>query len=86
MSEDNSTQTGDEVLLPSELLKQATALCEEMEELMTLHHFYYQAAEHLFGDGRETLASGLPIFSSWLRERDLGALEAINKLQEGMRL
>ncbi|MBL4828258.1 MAG: hypothetical protein JKY66_11210 [Spongiibacteraceae bacterium] len=85
MSKNDSTQSAPPVLPYSELLKHTTTLCDEMNELMALHHFFYQAAEHFFPSEGLSFRRGLSLFPCWLRERDLNALDAINQIQEGLR-
>ena len=85
MSEQDSTQSASKVLPPSELLKHTTELCNELDELMTLHHFFYQAAEHFFSDQGLSFKTGLSLFPAWLRERDIHALNSLHQLQEGLR-
>jgi hypothetical protein len=85
MSDSKCKPSEPKVLPPTELLKHATDLCNELDELMTLHHFYYQAAEHFFSDQGLSFKRGLALFPSWLRERDINALESLHELQEGLR-
>jgi hypothetical protein len=85
MNESDSTQSAPQALPPSELLQRATALCNELDELMTLHHFFYQAAEHFFEDKTLSFRRGLSLFPAWLRERDVDVLEATHQLQEALR-
>ena len=73
------------VLPPVELLKHATDLCNELDELMTLHHFFYRAAEHFFSDQGLSFKTGLSLFPAWLRERDIKALESLHQLQDELR-
>jgi hypothetical protein len=86
MSESNSTQSAPQALPRSELVMQATKPCDELEDLMALHYFFYQAVEHFFNDQGQSFRRWLSLFTSWLRERDLDALDAINELQEGLRV
>ncbi|MBL4827252.1 MAG: hypothetical protein JKY66_06000 [Spongiibacteraceae bacterium] len=85
MNESDSTQSAPPALPYSELLKHTTALCDELNELMALHHFFYQATEHFFPNEGLSFKRGLSLFPSWLRERDINALDAINQIQEGLR-
>jgi hypothetical protein len=68
-----------------ELLKHATELCNELEELMALHNFFYQAAEHSLDNQSLSFKTGLSIFPRWLRERDLTVLENVHQLQQGLK-
>jgi hypothetical protein len=85
MNESDSTQSAPQALPPSELLQQVTALCNELDELMTLHHFFYQATEHFFEDKTLSFRRGLSLFPSWLRERDIVVLETTHRLQQALR-
>jgi hypothetical protein len=85
MTAKDSKLSAPKALPPSELLKHTTELCNELDELMTLHHFFYQAAEHFFSDQGLSFKAGLSLFPGWLRERDLNVLENIHQLQEGLR-
>ncbi|MBL4827251.1 MAG: hypothetical protein JKY66_05995 [Spongiibacteraceae bacterium] len=85
MNESDSTQSAPPALPYSELLKHTTALCDELNDLMALHHFFYQASEHFFPSEGLSFRRGLSLFPSWLRERDIGVLESINQIQETIR-
>jgi hypothetical protein len=85
MSTNDSTQSAPQALPHTDLLQQATALCNEMDELMVLHHLFYQAAEHFFSDQGLSFKQGLSLFPAWLRERDLSVLESIHMLQDHLR-
>jgi hypothetical protein len=85
MSDDNSTQSKQNLSLSSELVKSATELCNELDELVALHHFFYQAVEQCYGGAGLSFRRGLSLFPSWLRERDLDALEALHNLQGRLR-
>lgn len=56
-----------------------------MDELIALHHSFYQAVEHFFGDQGLSFKRGLSLFPSWLRERDMSALDNLYRLQEALR-
>ena len=75
------------VLTQAEILKCATALCNELDELTMLHAFYYQAVENLMGAecSVTTQQRGLSAFPLWLRQRDAEVLAAVHRLQETLR-
>ena len=85
MTTNDSRPSASNALSHSELLQQTTALCNELDELMTLHHFFYQAAEHFFRDQGLSFKTGLSLVPAWLRERDIKVLEKLHQLQEELR-
>jgi hypothetical protein len=85
MREKDSTQSVPKVLSHSRLLAMATSLCNELDELTVLHHFFYQAAEDYFSDQGGSFRHGLSLLPNWIRERDLSVLESVHKLQEQLR-
>ena len=85
MSEQDSTQSAPKALPRSELLKQATELCDELDDLMAMHHFFYRAVEYYFNDGKTPFRLGLSLFPSWLREQDIDVQERVHRLQEALR-
>jgi hypothetical protein len=85
MTNKHSTEKSLDALPYSELLDHTILLYNEMDNLMTLHHFFYQAAEHFFEDQALSFKRGLSLFPSWLRERDLAAMESLYLLRETLR-
>jgi len=65
----------------SELLKLATALCNDMDELMVMHYYFYRAVEHYFPVNGLPVQRDLSLFPRWLREKDLEIQEAMHRLQ-----
>ena len=85
MSNDNCNSSAREALSLSDIISQATALCNELDELTTLHHFFYQSAEHYFDDHKLYFKRGLSLLPSMLRERDQSVLDNMHQLQELLR-
>ena len=85
MTNDKCNPSEPSMLTLSDITAQATALCNELDELMALHHFYYQATEHYFNDRKPSFKRGLSLFPSMLRERDVSILDRIHQLQEQLR-
>jgi hypothetical protein len=72
----------------SELLKAATELCNELDELMAAQRFFYLAVEGAFTAGKTTESSGCgpTVFSHWLCERSFNALDEFHRFQEMLRV
>ena len=85
MTDDKCNPSDPGLLSLSEVTAQATALCNELDELMTLHHFFYQATEHYFKDRKPSFKRGLSLLPSMLRERDVSILDRVHQLQEQLR-
>ena len=69
----------------SDATTQSAALCNELEELMMLHYFFYQTVEQYFNDRKPLYKQGLSLFPAMLRERDIDALDKLQQLQELLR-
>jgi hypothetical protein len=80
------------------LLNQATALCDDLDELIALHYCFYEAVESVYDLQREQASKtqkkgskksrdnpALSVFPLWLRERDITMLDAVHSLQESLR-
>ena len=85
MTNDKCNPSEPNTLALSDVTAQATALCNELDELMTLHHFFYQATEHYFNDRKPAFKRGLSLFPGMLRERDMSILNRVHQLQEQLR-
>ena len=85
MIDDKCNPSEPDVLSLSNITAQATALCNELDELMTLHHFFYQATEHYFNDRKPSFKQGLSLLPSMLRERDLTIVDRVHQLQQQLR-
>ena len=76
------------------LLDRATALCNDLDELIALHYCFYEAVENVFGCDRVSANKktkdyntkmGLSLFPSWLRERDFTVSDSMHSLQQSLR-
>jgi hypothetical protein len=85
MNETFSLSSDNPMPSSSELLKSVTVLCNEMDELIMLHAFYYQAAECVFNDKEWPALRGLSLFPQWLHERDTQALNSVHAFQQALR-
>lgn len=85
MTTDNVKPSAPKVLPLSELLEQTTTLCNELDELMCVHHFYYQAVEWYFGEQTSTELRGLSLMPQWLHQRNSEVLNAAHQLQQYLR-
>ena len=91
MTKNDSTSKPQPSCVCAELLTRVTALCNELDQLMILHDYYFTAAESL-RDGDENgnntekpRHAKLPVFPSWLKEREMEAIETLYKMQETLR-
>lgn len=85
MTEEQPKLSKPEALQQTELLKHTTHLCNEMDRLVALHQFFYQAVEHLFDEQGPSPKVGLSLFPTWLRQREIKVLESLHLLQKGLR-
>lgn len=71
----------------SVLLKKATTLCNDMDELMAVHHYFYRAVEDSCSGMRKNLRgeSCLPVFSQWLARMGRDAVKSVYCIQEELR-
>jgi hypothetical protein len=71
----------------SELLKAATELCNELDEIMAAQRFFYLAVEGTCSTGKTADGSdrGPSVFSHWLCERSFNTLDEFHRFQEMLR-